>query len=173
IWTICNNSTDNIWIGGENSGLNYLNLEDSKITHFGPGSEGLQKLPTAYIRSIFIDDLDYVWIGTFNHGIFIIDNSSSKFSEYLWGDVNPNDIIGNEITCFTQQENGDLFLASNDVGLIKIDSKTSELSYCKNINRRFASTKITSLIFDTSDNLWIGTGEGLYKFNLKTQKIKK
>src|SRR5690606_557737 len=71
IWAICNDNAGNIWMGGENSGLNYLNFENNKIIQFGPESEGLQKLPTAYVRSIFIDDLDHVWIGTFNHGIFI------------------------------------------------------------------------------------------------------
>ncbi|WP_111309569.1 hybrid sensor histidine kinase/response regulator transcription factor [Confluentibacter sediminis] len=173
IWSICSDRKGNIWMGGENSGLTYLNVENNKIVHFGPESKVLKKLPTASISSIFIDDLEHVWIGTFNHGAFIIDNSPSKFGRYNWGNINSNDIIGREITSFAQQENGDVWLASNKVGLIKIDLKTNELKYCKAINIKLASSKITSLVFDTSKNLWIGTGEGLFKFNLNTNSLKK
>ncbi|MGE5942949.1 MAG: two-component regulator propeller domain-containing protein, partial [Flavobacteriales bacterium] len=173
IWSVSSDNKDNIWIGGENSGLNYLNSENNKIIYFGPESKGLKKLPTANIRSVYIDDLGHIWIGTFHHGVFIIDNNASKFSKYLWGNVSANDIVGREITSFAQQENGDVWLASNEVGLIKINAKTNELNYSEKINSKLDFSKITALLFDTSNNLWIGTGQGLYRFNSHTNSIKK
>ncbi|PKQ43586.1 hybrid sensor histidine kinase/response regulator transcription factor [Confluentibacter flavum] len=163
----------NIWLGGENSGLNYFNTKSNKIIRFGPQSNEQKALPTAYIRSIFIDDMANIWVGTFSHGVFMIDNTANRFEAYGWGNVKPNDIAGKEVTSFAEDNYGNVWMACNSMGLIRLDVKTNKLNYYEGIKGKFASIKITSMVFDASNNLWISTGEGLYKLRTETKAVKK
>src|SRR5690606_33406087 len=89
------------------------------------------------------------------------------------GSVKPADIIGKEVTSFAEDSKGDVWMSSGGIGLIKLDAKTNELNYIEKIKDEFISSKVTSLVFDDLDNLWISTGEGLYRLDTNNFSIKK
>lgn len=173
ILAIYSDKKNNIWIGDENSGLNYLKTKNNTMIHFGSESNELKRLPTVAISSIYIDDQEHIWIGTINHGVYMLDDSIDMFGTLVLKDVVNNGFIDQEVTSFAQNSNGSVWLACNNLGLIKLNSSANELSIIKKINSKFKKIKIVSLFFDSKDNLWISTIEGLYKLLHDTEKLKK
>lgn len=172
ILTLCNDSKGNLWIGGENSGLNYLDTKNNKMSYFGSEDNNLKKLPTNSIRSVYIDDTGLTWIATFDKGVYLINNNAEKFDSYNWGDFKPTDLENKSVKGFTEDQNGNVWIVSEGLGVIKLDFATGELLRCDNINSKINTKHLTAIISD-SNNLWIGTaGKGIYKVNFHNNEIK-
>ncbi len=173
ILTLCSDSKGNLWIGGENSGLNYLDTKKNKISYFGSEDNNLKKLPTNSIRSVYIDDSGLTWIATFDKGVYLINNNAEEFDSYNWGDFKPTDLENKSVKGFAEDKNGNIWIVSEGLGLIKLNSETGKLQRCDNINFKLNTKHLTSIISDSNDNLWIGTaGKGLYKVNFQNNDVK-
>src|SRR5690606_14596265 len=127
ILTLCSDSKGNLWIGGENSGLNYLDTKKNKISYFGSEDNNLKKLPTNSIRSVYIDDSGLTWIATFDKGVYLINNNAEEFDSYNWGDFKPTDLENKSVKGFAEDKNGNIWIVSEGLGLIKLNSETGKL----------------------------------------------
>lgn len=173
ILTISSDHKGNLWVGGENSGLNCLDTKNKKVTYFGAEYGNTKSLPTNSIRSVYIDDTGLMWIGTFKKGIYLINNNTRKFDSYKWGNYKQMDLEGKDISGFVEDDSGNIWIACESIGLIKLDSKTNELQRCDQINQKLNNKYITALAYDSYGNLWLGTGgNGVYKVNIRTGNIK-
>lgn len=174
ITTMSSDNLGNLWIGGENSGLNYYDIKNDKITYFGVENNKSKNLPTNSIQSVYVDDEGLIWIGTFNKGVYLIDNNAVKFDSYEWGDYKQSDLEGKDVRAFVEDHNKNIWIACDGIGLIKLDHKSNELKRVDDINNMLPTKILTSLAFDNSNNLWVGTGSnGVFKINLITKSIKK
>src|SRR5690606_12211944 len=64
--TMSSDDLGNLWIGGENSGLNYYDVKSNKITYFGVENNKNKNLPTNSVQSVYVDDEGLIWVGTLN-----------------------------------------------------------------------------------------------------------
>ncbi|MFI0430985.1 two-component regulator propeller domain-containing protein [Mariniflexile sp. HMF6888] len=173
IYTLCNDDKDNLWVGGINSGVNYIDTKKNKFTYFSKVDQNPKNLPTSSIRSIYIDDTGLIWIGTFNKGVYLVDNNIGKFDSYNWGDYKQSELKGKEIRAFAEDQSKNIWIACDGIGLIKLDYKTNNLKRCDDINNRLSTKYITALIFDRYGNLWVGTeGDGVIKIEFDTNTFK-
>jgi signal transduction histidine kinase/ligand-binding sensor domain-containing protein/AraC-like DNA-binding protein len=173
ITTMSSDHDGNLWIGGENSGLNYYDTKNNKVTYFGVENNKNKSLPTNSIQSVYVDNEGLTWVGTFNKGAYLIDNNAVKFDAYEWGDFKQSDLEGKDVRAFVEDSNKNIWIACDGIGLIKLDHKTNELKRYDDINSKLPTKIFTSLAFDKYNNLWVGTGsDGAFKINLSTKSIK-
>ncbi|OYX28676.1 MAG: hypothetical protein B7Z06_00985 [Flavobacteriales bacterium 32-35-8] len=173
ITSMSSDQVGNLWIGGENSGLNYYNTKNNKVTYFGVEDNKNKSLPTNSIQSVYVDNEGLTWVGTFNKGAYLIDNNAVKFDAYEWGDFKKSDLEGKDVRAFVEDSDKNIWIACDGIGLIKLDYKTNQLKRYDEVSSKLPTKIFTSLAFDKYGNLWVGTGsDGAYKINLSTKNIK-
>lgn len=171
ILTFCFDRVGNLWIGGENSGLNYLDTKTNTITHYESEEDDPKKLPTNSIQFIYRDNAGIIWIGTFDKGAYLIDNNAKKFQTYQ-NLRSKGGLNGNNIMSLAEDKDGNIWIASNGGGLYKLDITSNELGEHEMINNKIGTYYLSALLYDSNGALWIGTwGRGVYKINLKTLDV--
>lgn len=158
---------NNIWVGTHGGGLNqiiktnkkqkiirYNNLNDNKIT------------------TLFEDDNKNIWIGTNEGGLNFLNTKTQKSKVFKSNKFE----IGNFIYHIIKQEHNHIYVAS-DQGLTKINIQTQEsskINYRTDNESSFGIKTVITVFKENDNNLWIGTGgDGLYNYNLQTQKSTK
>jgi signal transduction histidine kinase/ligand-binding sensor domain-containing protein/DNA-binding response OmpR family regulator len=171
VLTFCFDNKRNILTGGENSGFNYIHHDTYKVDRFLAEEGNPKRLPTNSIQSLYADDLGFIWIGTINHGAFVIDNNKKKFQSHE-GSTSDLAYSNSEVRSFAEDHQGNIWIAFYGVGLGKINSQTGTLDRINTINRKLGNKNIISMIFDKHGELWLGTaGEGVFRVNPNTHRI--
>src|SRR5690606_33054912 len=118
ILTIClDNNDDNLWIGGEHSGLNYLDTKTNELTRFPAEAGNPKKLPTNSIRAVYVDNSGLKWIGTFYRGAYLIDKNASIFENYYPGNFSEGELTGAGVVGFAEDKEGTVWIAYDGMGL--------------------------------------------------------
>lgn len=153
IFSIKKQRNGTIWIA-TTQGLRYYDVEKNTFC-----TVNHNKLDIDFIYCLYIDSDDNVWAGTRNNGLFRIDNKSKEIVG--WSTPTLKDYY---ITYLYQDSNQNIWIGTNNNGLqyieptgMQVRSLSLELSLSKNT--------ICSIIEDQSKQLWIGTGQGLYRLN--------
>lgn len=109
----------NIWIGTEDSGLNKLNSKTGLLSSYLPtGKKG--SIAYNNIHGLLADG-NRLWIGTFEHGLDVMDISSGKIIHHYSKGSGPGDLQSNFIHCITKTRKGDILLGTT-IGAYQFDS---------------------------------------------------
>ena len=172
ILSLSKDKNDNIWIGGENSGLNFYDSKSKEMVRFDAKIDRPNKLPTTAIRSVYVDDQGLVWIGTFNKGALVMSQNTKKFETFGLGNYRESDLTGNEVNGFSEDQQGNIWLAFNGQGLKMIDGENHQLIDFADLNDGMQNKYLTSIITASDNSLWVGTyGNGIYRIDPKTRKV--
>jgi signal transduction histidine kinase/ligand-binding sensor domain-containing protein/CheY-like chemotaxis protein/AraC-like DNA-binding protein len=164
----------NVWMGGENSGLNYLDVRTNRIICHEAEEDNPRKLPTNSIRCVYVDDTGITWIGTYNAGVYMIDNNAKKFESYQHSEFIKGGLRGRDVRDIAEDKDGNIWIACDGGGLGKLDTRNHEIQYDKQINVKLGTRYISALHFDKAGNLWVGTwGKGVCKVNLKSREVQR
>src|SRR5690606_7384584 len=125
--TMSSDDLGNLWIGGENSGLNYYDIKSNKITYFGVENNKNKNLPTNSVQSVYVDDEGLIWVGTLNKGVYLIDNNAVKFDSYEWCDFKQSDLEGKDVRAFVEDSQKNIWITCDGIGLIKLDHHSNAL----------------------------------------------
>lgn len=151
-------SKGNIWFGTESRGV--CKYDGKKFSWLDNEELGLA------IRSIYEDNRGNIWIGNNGYGLFYYDGKTlTNFTkEHKLDDPNFRTTMqGKEGTLsrvwsITNDIDGHLWIGTIDAGLWKYDGKTLT-NYTKKDG--LTSDSISTLFYDNSGNLWIGTDNGV------------
>ena len=159
-----------IWIATDN-GLNKYDKSTDKFTVYKK-SDDKNSIVNDEIRVLYIDKDGVLWIGT-RGGICTFDRKS-KFTSY--NDIlEQNGIYEKTVSSIYQDNEGIMWFGlGNDGGLVKYNKETGEVkNYLANdeeINS-LSFNNIRSIAEDSKGNIWIGTQDGLNKFNKETEEF--
>ena len=153
----------NIWIGTEDAGINKLNPKTKEITRFEP-TGAVSSIANSNIHGLLVVQND-LWIGTFEHGLDIMDIKTGKVKKHYRAGPGVNDLKSNFIVSLLQTKTGDIYLGTSN-GLFKYIAG----------NDNFASPPevpeggfISCIMEDHESTIWIGThSRGIFYFNPKT-----
>jgi len=167
------NSNGSLWIGTEYEGLIYLSINNNSdylLKSFSFYKE-LSLTEGNYILDLYLDKEGKLWIGTFEKGVIFFDPITEKTIQYL---NNPNDnySIGcNTISSISEDTLGNIWIGTGSnrtnygEGINKFNRKTKKfIRYMHNTKdpTSLYSNKISSLIIDQKNIMWIGTvGKGI------------
>ncbi|MFA9370838.1 MAG: two-component regulator propeller domain-containing protein [Labilibaculum antarcticum] len=160
---------DQMWIGSRN-GLTQYNLKTHKTKTFLPEKDNPKSIPDSEIRSVYVDEYKRIWVGTKNQGLFIYDPKLESFSKV--------EIAGfNYVKSIFSDEKGSIWIGSSLSGVANISiDNTGSISTIKIYTLPIPdSNEINPYVHfvykDGKSDLFVGTREGLYKWNKLTDEF--
>ncbi|MDO4160442.1 MAG: ATP-binding protein [Prevotellaceae bacterium] len=159
VWEIIDDMQGNIWVGGPD--INILNKATGKITSV-KGLEGIS-CSAILLRG------NYIWISSNNKGIFKVDKRTRKIVKHYSTDKNSEVCLpANDVKYIYIDSKEQLWLTSETAGFYSIDEKKRTIT-CYDKNNGLTTHMVASIAEDNEGNLWIGTYNGLFRYNLATK----
>lgn len=159
---ICQDRYGHTWIGTEDAGLNKLNPATGRFTHYQPG--GAHSLAYSNIHGLLAWDNE-LWIGTFEHGLDVMDIPSGRIIRHYDADSGPGSLHSNFIHDLHRTAAGVLLIATAR-GLYRYHR---ERDYFTLLPQFPAGQFYTKILEDSQGTLWVGSyRNGLYYFNPRT-----
>lgn len=157
IYSIYNDSDDNIWIG-TSSGINLYNPQSDNFTRVRNLNEFVMDI-TEYG--------EYIWFATINKGLLRYDKKTGEWKGYTFDPANKNSLISNDVITLCVDDYQRLWIGTNH-GLCQYNSE-----YDSFINEevKFQSNYICK-IFAEDENLWMSTLKGLICYDTSSKQFR-
>lgn len=121
------------------------------------------------VQCIFKDKNNFVWIGT-SSGLNLMDGSDITVYKHQAG--NTNSIANNNITAITADKKGLLWIGTTG-GTNSFDPIHDKFIWFPLPGKGMDDQQVTSLLADDSNNIYIGTFEGLFFLDVRKGHMKK
>ncbi len=176
VFSIFEDSYENLWVGTRDGGLNLFNRQKETFEVFKHDAQNKNSISDNKISSIYESPglPGVLWIGTETGGLNKFDVSERKFTHYKFNSENPNSISSNRIRVIYESpaQPGILWIATGDSGLNKfnyIENSFTHFKFLPGQSNCLSSNEIWALyeISNMPGILWIGTKNGLNKFDIK------
>lgn len=125
----------NIWLATTRQGMMRINVNTQEISPAPLNTMNLTRFQgSPSIHSVYVDDTDLLWVGTSKSGVYYWGENIYKFDAKFIGDI----------TAMAEGENGEIFYATSDNGIL-------------DHNFKLASLKTTALATTKDGSLWVGS----------------
>ncbi|MCP4214598.1 MAG: SpoIIE family protein phosphatase [bacterium] len=177
IRAICQDSTGDLWVGTYGGGITRITRT---IETSGNGREKRKETFEQYkvmegrrpgmITSIIEDHNKVVWIGTQVVGLFLYHRATNKFIQFRNSSKDPHSLSSNWVSTLYEARGGTLWVGTLGGGLNRLDKKTGKFSRYQ-INSKPGPEDVTSICEDRSGVLWVGTRDGLHRFDKRSDRF--
>jgi len=163
-----------IWIGST-KGMAVFSLQTKEFSYFSFRNNSGDVINDVNVTAIFKDKKGKLWVGT-TSGLFSYNSILNQFEESKFTlDSSKRNVFENTcIRTIIEDKSGNLIVGTEGHGLyvvslysqnpVNIQNYTSE-------NSEIGHNIVQSLIIDRSENLWVGTLQGISKTDLKKKKF--
>jgi len=156
----------NIWIGTAGSGLFRYNRSTNTFASFVNDPDDPLSLSDNHINSFFLDSSNVLWIGTEYGGLNALDIQKMQFK--IFRELAAGNLLFERITVILPSPDGRLWLGTGNYhqketgGLALFDPQKEKVVRFYDPLRYH---HITAMLWDSTRYLlWIGSEEGLYRF---------
>jgi ligand-binding sensor domain-containing protein/signal transduction histidine kinase len=172
IWSLCRDSSGDIWIGTTRGGLNRYHAARGVFTHFTHDSHDSTSISDNNITSVFQDSRGFVWAGTLTGGLNILAPGNNRFVCLRHIPFDSTSLADNAVWAVTEDRSGVIWIATWG-GLCRyIPSPQEQAAPGSGSLRRYAhdprrletiaSNRIRTILAGRDGRIWIGTwGQGL------------
>lgn len=162
---ICMDSYNNLWIATEDAGINCKNLRTGKYENYQPQPDK-RSLTHTNIHGLIVDK-DKLWIGTYAHGIDVMDIPSRQFIKHYSVGQGPNSLKSNIIVNMKKTQKGQILVATSK-GLFTYDTIIDQFVF----SPQFPSEYRIQCISEGHDGtIWAGyVYGGAYFYNPQENK---
>ncbi|TAH17826.1 MAG: hypothetical protein EAZ08_12845 [Cytophagales bacterium] len=169
ITCIAPSKSGGLWVGTSN-GLNYLDTQKNTFKVFRRDiTTKEESLEDDHIISLFEDENEVLWIGTYDGGLNKFDTHKKTFKAYRnIAEFAEYTLSDNMVQVITQDRDGFLWIGTGGGGLNRFDKKTEKFIVFKNKledSLSLAHNSIKSIYEDSKGTIWVGTHGGLDKFD--------
>lgn len=157
---LCFNELDDgkIMIGTDGGGLNIFDPQNRTFEKINLPDEN-----TSPIKSVIVcmarDQHNNLYLGTYLKGLFVYNLKTKTFKNYQSGQ-GPHDLRNNNIWTITIANNGQVWLGTLGSGISRFEPETGMFyNYFAqtHIPTALSDDYISTICFDTQENLWVGT----------------
>ena len=194
--SLCEDNEGRVWAGSYSSGVYVIDEKTGReVAHYYK-NDNKSIMNCNYVFDIMKDSQGDIWIGGVQGDIFCYQSKEKKFRSYggqstnVFVEVSPMQILsvstfglsminkktGEEkvlVEGFTPNDavvvGNDAWVCTRGDGLIRFDLKTKQIEKFT-LKIGLPSNYINSVMKD-GDNLWLGTENGLCRFNLKNKSV--
>ncbi len=161
---IFEDSAGRLWIGSAGNGLDRLELDSNRFTHFRyQNGDDLDDPPGINVVLAFFDDQNgLLWIGSMG-GLLKYDPAADSFSIFRHDPANFLSLGSDVIYAIHQDQNGLLWLAT-DNGLDRFNPESGTFRHFREEDG-LPSNKVVGILEHPSGDLWLSTNRGLSRFN--------
>ena len=163
--------TGRFWIGSEHDGLNFYDENNQTYLHFHPDSSGDQQLDGHDIRTLWIDRMDNVWVGT-ERGLQVKTPATKGFrpvARMFPGLASMPQSTG--INTIYEDERRQLWVGSAGHGLFRIMPGENKLIQYT-VKNGLPSDDVKAIITDLNGRLWLTTNRGLCCFDPEKNELR-
>ena len=192
ITSICQDNSNNLWIGTWGKGLVKFNKKSKKKSYFYHYLNDTTSLSSNKIVKILKDENGNLWIGTFGGGLnkleskYISGNENKnrlrlKFIQYLHKIFNDNSLSDDRVTSIFEDKNKNIWIGTykGGINILTYDFRNilpSKVSFKKLIHSAKPSSLVNNQAMaisqDNKGYMWVGTlGGGLDRINPETYNV--
>ena len=177
IYSIFEDSKSNLWIGSaQNLAMKNLKTGNSKVFNnhkngqINTNFQYSKHLDAKLIGAINESKNGDIWLGSFDYKISSYDPQKKHFLNFHNQPDNPNSFTGWSVRSICVTKLGETFIGGTSMGLCKVNEDSKSFTYYTSQNGNGPSDPwVSTIIEDRDNNLWLGTFEGLDKFDPKTE----
>jgi len=157
---------ENIWVGTE-YGLYKYEKEANKLSYFNLGGLDEGEPRWCIIESFLEDSYGNLWIGTWNNGLFIIDNASEDLTNHLIFNKSQATVNDNRIKSIFEDASNNIWIGTWEDGLYQVSYHSGNLEidtlylYNASDENTIAGDIIYAINQDNNNKLWVGTPYGI------------
>jgi ligand-binding sensor domain-containing protein len=158
----------NIWLGLPAHGANHFRKDTALFETFGSGAAPPNALSTDLVNAIYVDRDGMLWIGN-DDGVNRIDRKSGRTELWTAG-LNKRPLAVSVI----EDPQGYLWAGTWGNGLIRFERSTGRYKIFRHTegDRSSLSSNLIHRVFiDRAGSLWVGTSDGLNRFDPKTERF--
>lgn len=161
VWSLCIDHHKRLWMGGESELALYKKGEKIQIIPLPTSSSH----PHAYVRALYEDSKNRIWIGTWEAGLLHYEADKKKFTS-----ISGNGLLPLDIRCFYEESNGKLWIGSRNGLYSYTDGK---LIHEDKLNEQLTDHIVQGICRDSEGKLWVGTfGKGVFIFSPDNKLMK-
>ncbi|MBV8436106.1 MAG: hypothetical protein JOY95_01160 [Silvibacterium sp.] len=164
--SICQDRSGNLWIGTYGHGLFRLDPRTLQIRRFRHDPQVSSSLSNDIVTRVFVDRHGNVWAAT-HDGLDRYDAATGKLTTYR------TDVEGIHPYYLGEAEDsrGIIWLGTESSGLLRFDPRTERFQLYQHQFRdphSLSDNRVNSIYFDRTGTMWVGTQEGLDRFEEKS-----
>jgi len=164
--TINEDRSGNLWAGTYNHGLLRLDRQTGKFQTYRHNPADPYSLSNDIVTRLLVDHNGMLWVAT-NDGLNRFNAATGRFTVYKPDP--PRRIV--DYLELVEDQKGALWLGTDSSGLHRFDPATGKFTgYGHDMDRpgTLSDNRVNSVHFDRSGTMWVGTQNGLDKFDSKT-----
>lgn len=159
-----------LWMGSaccsDPDPLLHFDTKTQKFSDYHIVAGDSTSLSAKIVNGVFTDKNQGVWVWTFDNGVSLFDKSQGNFRRFL-----PFNSMGNNDNVLIQGSKGDIWIASLQEGLFRINPIDLSLNHYTT-ESGLPSNRIYSIVEDLKGKMWLSTDRGLAAFDPSTGKTK-
>ena len=160
--SITDDGKGNLYIGLRMEGMIIYNTHTKRSRYFRSNPADPTSLPGDNVRSVFIDHLQNIWVGT-NKGLALFDSAKGIFRVFKHQKGDSHGLAGDNIIQIMETPDNTLWIASDIGGISKLDLNQYNHPNYGNVsftqmtkeNYGLSSNNIRKVMQDAYGNLWI------------------
>ncbi len=151
----------NLWVGSENEGL-YIIDRTGSVQQFVTSRTGASTVASNSIWSLFSDDSDIMWVGTFDNGIDKVDPLHRRFQHYSNSPLDKISVSYPVVSAFVEDPGKGLWIGTDGGGLNYLDYSTETVKIYEQTasSRSLAGDAVLGLLLDEQRKLWVASWDG-------------
>ena len=166
IYSLFEDATGILWIGTWGGGVNMLSSKLFKFEHFKHQNYNSNSLSNNSVSS-FAEDENGIWIGTESGGLNYSPHNSIAFKSVKKQDGSEKNLMSNHIKTLLRSNSKQLYVGSYGGGLSRINPKNNQIKHL------IPNEKVFALAEYPNGTIWVGSLNGLYRYNEETGDIKR
>lgn len=159
-----------LWVGSDGQGLFRFDPRTGRYKAFRHSLMDQFSLSNDYVAGLLIDHAGRLWATTYD-GLDLFDPATSRFTVYKAEKENATQVdIG-----VKEDHEGALWIGTDRSGLQRFDPTSHQFRVYKhnpNDPMSLSNNRVNSVFFDLSGAIWVGTQDGLEKFDRSTGTFK-
>ena len=163
--SIAEDRSGSLWFGTY-AGLNRINPRTHQFKAYRHHPRDPQSLSNDNVPSLFVDHKGALWVGTMD-GLDLFDPVTERFRTYRTSGDGLN-----QYQVIAEDSKGSLWLGTEFTGLQRLDLSTGRFTIFRNrpgTRGSLSNDNVAAICIDSSGIIWIGTQNGLDRFDPTTQ----
>jgi len=173
VFSFSEDSKGRIWIGTFIKGLHYFDNKTNTFIHCDAKPFAENTLDNAFIRKVFVDSDDLLWVGTILglYQVNIKDESHFKVTnmrDAMFKGINQSNSIQTILSIYESNDKT-IWIGTDGQGLFSYNKKNKKFSNYDDYPG-FTEKSVRAIISDNNGSLWLSGGSGLTKIDFKNKK---
>lgn len=165
----------NVYIATNLHGLIIYDIRKNRFIEYRSDPYNLNSLPDNKLISLLIDNSGSIWVGTKGSGVATSSQFKYKFKHITQEPFKTTWLTNKYILSFEADNNENIWIGTDGSGLYKFNTKDNVFSNWRNnaSSGSLSNDVVQELLIDSYGSLWVGTLNGICKFNSGTNTFKR